>query len=310
MKTISLPAVLQVPGCSSGIIQLTARIQPSVALYHWQLFHYASLHNTCHYSAAWQVAIEQYVCAHKFHEQQLPPSQDIAAVKATTRMLLPLHCPPASNRAAPVLPTELKPVKPLLQLTQILLSQVDSDAADTPTASKTPSSSEPDSQQQIKSCTMNPVTSQPADELALLQTLLLVLKLISLVSAVTSVSASTSTAVVALWEIIVHTVGTLRNIQGCKATQMGTSIDLLRAEHPSHSKAWSDTVVALTKLLMTELRHCLAKDGMSSQADICSVTLELMLDLPLMKRSYCCAVAVASAIKDPGSFPFFASVHF
>ena len=225
-------------------------------------------------------------------------------------MLLPLHCPPDSDRAAPILPTDLKPVKPLLQLTQVLLSQVDSDATDTPTASQTPSSSEPDSKQQTKSFTMNPVTSRPADELALLQTLLLVLKLISLVSAVTSVSASTSTAVAALWKILVHTGGTLRDIQGCKAVQKVTVIDAMRAEHPRHSQAWSDTVVALTKLLMTELRQCLAKEGMQDQADICSVTLELLLGLLPMKRSYCCAVAVASAIKDPGRLPFFAPLHF
>ena len=254
----------------------------------------------CNHSAAWQAAVEQYVCAHKYHEQQLPPSQDIAAVNSTTRMLLPLHCPSNSDRAAPILPTALKPVKPMLQLTQILLSQVDSGATDTRNASQAPSSSEPDRTQQTKSCMVNPVSSCPADEFALLQTMLLVLKLISLVSAVTLVSESTSTAVMALWEVIVNTARTLREIQG--TAHIG-SIDAMRSERPSHSKAWSDTVVAVAKLMMTELRQCLVKEGMSDQADICSVTLASLLDLPRTKRSYCCAVAVAAAIKDPGSFP-------
>lgn len=304
--------MLQVPGCSSGIIQLTARIQPSVALYHWQLFHYAKLRSLCNYSAAWQAAIEQYVCAHKYHEQQLPPSHDIAAVKATTRMLLPLHCPPNSDRAAPVLPTALRPVKPLLQLTQILLSQVNSGAADTQAASKTSSSSEPDSTQQTKTYIRNPVTSSPADELALLQTVLLVLKLISLASAVTVFSESISTAVMALWKILVNTTETLRDIQdkaGGVAQAGNKPMDEMRLERPSHLEAWADTVVALIKLLMTELRQCLVMEGMSDQADTCSVTLASLLDLLRMKQSYCCAVAVSTAIQDPGTSPFSASPH-
>lgn len=297
-------AVRQVPGSSAGVIYLVARIQPSIALYHWQLFHVASLRNPSMYPAVWQAATEQYVRAHRYHEQQLPPPQHIAAVKATTRMLLPLHCPPSSDRAAPALPTDLAPVKPLFQLTQILLSHVPSDV---PHASKTASSSEPDSPRslQIKSAVVNPVAPTAANEVAMLQTVLLVLKLISLLTAVTSPSVSATTAVVVLWQTVINTLSTLPGIQ-CNRGWPEDSIDSMRSEHPSHSEAWFDTVVALTGLLMTQLRQVLVKDGMSEQASLCCNSLSSLLELPSLKRSYRTAVAMAAAIKNPGSFHFFA----
>ena len=308
MTQVSPLDVRQVPGSSTGVIHLVARIQPSVALYHWQLFHQASLGTTYNVSAVWQAATEQYVEAHTYHEQQRPPPKDIAAFSATTRMLLPLHCPPASDRAVPVLPTALAPVRPLFQLTQILLSQVPPDTPHTRTASKAASSSEPDSPQPTKSGVVNPVASGPANEVAMLQTLLLVLKLISLVSAVASPSVSATTAVVVLWKVLAKTLEKLTCIQ-CKPCWSEGSLDSLRSEHPSLSKGWLDSVVALTKMLMTQLRQCLVRDGMSEQAQLCCTTLASLLRFPRMKRSYSMAVAMAAAIKDPGSFPLCAPIQ-
>ena len=308
MTQVSSLAVRQVPGCSSGVIYLLARIQPSVALYHWQLFHQARLCNTCNYSALWQAATAQYVHAHTY-EQQLPPPQDIAAFNTTTRMLLPLHCPPSSDRAAPVLPSALAPVRPLFQLTQVLFSQVPSRCPHDRTVCQPAPSLEADSSQQIKSGAVNPVAPSPADEVAMLQTLLLVLKLISLVIAVASSSVSANSAVVVLWEILVGTLNKLRHIEGKPDWLFGEgSLESMRSAHTSHPKGWMETAVALTKMLMTQLRQCLVKDGMSEQAQLCCTTLASVLEIPRIKRSYCMAVAMAAAIKGPGSFSFYAPI--
>lgn len=297
----SRTGVLQVPGCSSGVIQLTAKIQPSVALYHWQLFHFASLPNSAGLAFVWQAATEQYVRAFRDHGPQLPSFQNTAAVTATTRMLLPLHRPQDTVRAAPTLPMALKPVGPLLQLTQILLSQATSDPELESTAMST---SVVDVTQQESRCKGDPATTSPDDYIALLQTALLTLKLISLLSAVSSVTSSILAAVDTLWASLSLTSQTITKAQHNQG----------QMSHPSHPpnppEPLSDVVTALTKLAMSELRRCLVKDGMSDEASLCCGLLTALLRLPLTKQACCSAVTIATAIKDPGSLLCLAPVHF
>ena len=112
-----------------------------------------------------------------------------------------------------------------------------------------------------------------------------------------------------LWEVLVITIETLRGIQPESGVSTG-SMDLMRYGHPSQSEAWTNTVVALTKLLMTELRRRLVKDGVKEEAHICCSVLADLLVLPHMKQSYNSAVAIATAIRDPGSFLFLAPLQF
>lgn len=286
---------MQVPGCSSGVIQLTAKIHPSVALYHWQLFHYASLCNPFSLADLWQAATEQYVRAYRDQEPWLS-FKHTAAVTATTRMLLPLHCPPNTDRAAPTLPTALAPVRPLLQLTQVLLSHKTYDATHTRlTYSATASGSQTDSTLQDKSCKADPANTTPEDYLALLQTALLTLKLISLLSAVSSESSSTAAASTVLWASLAGTATTIAEAQIAQG-QMSRP-----CTPPRPPEALSDTVVAVIKLLMSELRRGLLKDGMSSNATMCCRILTALLGLSLTKNAYCCEDTLGDAITHPGS---------
>lgn len=291
----SITGVLQVPGCSSGVIQLTAKIHPSVALYHWQLFHHASLCNPYSLADLWQAATEQYVRAYRDQEQWLS-LKHTAAVTATTRMLLPLHCSPDTDRAAPTLPTALAPVRPLLQLTQVLLSQKTYDATHTKlTPSATASSTQTDSAQQDKSCKADPAKTTTEDYIALLQTALLTLKLISLLSAVSPQTSSTTAASTVLWASLAGTATTIAEAQSAQG-QMSRPWN-----PPRPPEALSGTVVAVIKLLMSELRRGLVKDGMSSNASMCCRILAALLGLSLTKNAYCSEKTIADAITHPGS---------
>ena len=207
-------------------------------------------------------------------------------------MFLPPYCPQNSVRAAPTCPTPFEPVRHLLQLTQVLLSQVTCDFAHIQTdgqESETPSSSQNNSRK------VKLGIASPDDQIALLHTALLILKLISLLSAVKSESSSTSKAVAVLWDSLEITTNTIVESQNQQDISTPTHRQL------SKSEALSDTASALTRLVMTELRRCQLKAGMSRHTMLCCGLLEALLALPLVKQSRCSAVTIATAIKDPGT---------
>lgn len=91
-----------------------------------------------------------------------------------------------------------------------------------------------------------------------------------------------------LWEVLVITIETLRGIQPESGVSTG-SMDSMRYGHPSQSEAWTNTVVALTKLLMTELRRRLVKDGVKEEAHICcSVLADLLVLAEQLLIAYAC----------------------
>ncbi|KAL3148846.1 hypothetical protein ABBQ32_001722 [Trebouxia sp. C0010 RCD-2024] len=211
-------------------------------------------------------------------------------------MLLPLHCSPDTDRAAPTLPTALAPVRPLLQLTQVLLSQKTYDATHTKlTPSATASSTQTDSAQQDKSCKADPAKTTTEDYIALLQTALLTLKLISLLSAVSPQTSSTTAASTVLWASLAGTATTIAEAQSAQG-QMSRPWN-----PPRPPEALSGTVVAVIKLLMSELRRGLVKDGMSSNASMCCRILAALLGLSLTKNAYCSEKTIADAITHPAS---------
>ena len=287
MRPAHVLEFLQVPGCSSGVISLDVKIFPSVALYHWQLFTYANLRSPSGLAIVWQAATKQYVSAYRQQGNELSLWQDIPAVKAQARMFSHLHCSDSLPTTARLFSAVMEPVRPMLQLTQVLLSQTTCDATHTLPSSQ--SSSALASATPINSEKPQQTCSHPDDWVALLQVALLTLRLITLVSSISAESASATVALSVLLDSLVLTMSELRHRRLCISAMPAALND-------SYSRRLMDASVALTKAVMLQLRQDLLKPGRRTRA--CCLLLSTMLTKA--DALYCFSVQVAAAIKDPG----------
>ena len=117
--------LLQFPGSSTGTVCPDAIFRPSAALHIWQAFHQANLSDAdvTYLAGIWKGATGQFVKAYRRQEGQPSPGQIPAATQEAKPSVAMFDSKRLATMHATYLPTVQDAVRPLLQLTQVLLSQ-------------------------------------------------------------------------------------------------------------------------------------------------------------------------------------------
>ncbi len=283
---LQMVRLLQFPGSSTGIVCLEATLRPSAALHIWQAYHQANLADaSLEMADIWESATAQFIMACRKQAGQPSLLQTAAAIQAAD----PLAAMFDSNRLgathALYLPAVPDAVRPLLQLTQVLLSQSGSFML-----SCDRSEHQPEFEHSISST--NCIDEAPKGKdvipdhvahqerrIMLLQSLLLLLKLLSFLSAVEAKSASTDVAKKVLWQTLadlkveLHSYGEAE--ADCSGLHPGPASNPASAFSQHWSKTECDVSVPLAALLCTTLRHHILQPTI--HADICCRLIQTVL---------------------------------
>ncbi len=122
LQTVCL---LQFPGSSTGTVCLEATLMSSAALHIWQAYHQANLSdgNVAYLAGIWEGATAQFVMACMRQARQPSPLQIVAAIQEAKPSDAMFDSSRLGTARAMYLPAVQDAVRPLLQLTQVLLSQ-------------------------------------------------------------------------------------------------------------------------------------------------------------------------------------------
>ena len=278
---------LQFPGGSTGIVCLEATLRPSAALHIWQAYHQANLADASPQNMAgiWESATAHFIMACRRQAGQPSVLQTAAAIQAAD----PLAAMFDSNRLgathALYLPAVPDAVRPLLQLTQVLLSQSGSSVS-----SCDLSEHQLESERRISSTDCTDEAPKGKDlvpdhvahqerRIMLLQSSLLLLKLLSFLSAVEAKSANTDVAKEVLWQILENLEVELHSYEEAEADRTGLHFGPTRNPASASSQHWTETELdvsaALAALLCSTLRHHILQPTI--HADVCCRLIQAVL---------------------------------
>ncbi|DBA88770.1 TPA: hypothetical protein ACH3X1_004187 [Trebouxia sp. C0004] len=271
------------PGSSTGTVCLEATLRPSAALHIWQAYHQANLPDTIRHVAylklIWEGATGQFVMAYRRQAGQPSPLQTAAAIQAANPSLVMFDSSRVGSTRAMYLPAVQEAVRPLLQLTHVLLSQsgflLSCDCPERQLEFLQRLSS-------LNSINEAPEGTEPSSKhaahqecrIVLLQSMLLLLKLVTFMSAVEAKSSSADVAKEVLWQILAIKVE--------RAGSELTCPDPRPARNPASasSQPWieteSDVSVPLAELVCTTLRQHILQPTI--HADICCRLIEVLLE--------------------------------
>ena len=277
---LQLLCLLQFPGSSTGTVCLEATLRPSAALHIWQAFHQANLSeaNVVYLADIWEGATEQFVKTYWRQAGQLSPLQIAVALQEAKPSIVMFDSSCLGTTHATYLPAVQDAVRPSLQLTQVLLSQSGCLlSCDCPERQL----EFPHEHGSVESIDEAPKGTEPARDhaahqerrMVLLQSTLLLLKLVTFMSAVEAKSSSADVAKEVLWD-------TLANMVERDGSEL-TCPDPMLARNPASasSQHWTETErdvsVPLAALLCTTLRHHILQPTI--HAEICCRLIEAVL---------------------------------
>ncbi len=270
---LQLVCLLQFPGSSTGTVCLDATLRPSAALHIWQAYYQANLSdaNVKYLAGIWEGATGQFVMACRRQAGQPSPLQITAAIQEAKPSDAMFDSRRLGTTHAMYLPAVQDAVRPLLQLTQGLLSQsgfllscdnpgrqvefVQHKLSNLNSIDEDPKGTEP-------TCDY---TAHQKRRIALLQSSLLVLKLVTLMSAVEARSSSADVAKVVLWDILANMVEREGSELTCRVPMLARDLDSALSQHWTETER--DVSVALAALLCATLRKQILQP--TFHADIC-----------------------------------------
>ena len=283
---LQLVCLLQFPGSSTGTVCLEATLRPSAALHIWQAYRQANLSdaNVKYLAGIWEGATGQFVMAYRRQARQPSPLQTAAAIQAANPSVVMFDSSRLGTTHAVYLPAVQDAVRPLLQLTQVLLSQSGFLlSCDCP-------------QRQLEflhrlsshnSIDEAPKGTEPARDhaahqerrIVLLQSTLLLLKLVTFMSAVEAKSSSTDVAEEVMWRILAALEVELYSHEDAEADRTGLHSGPARHSTSASSQHWTETEcdvsVPLAALLCTTLRQHILQPTI--HADICCRLIQAVL---------------------------------
>ena len=199
--------LLQFPGSSTGTVCLEATLRPSAALHIWQAYHQANLSgaNVAYLAATWEGVTGEFVMACRRQAGQPSTLQTAAAVQAANPSLAMFDTNRLGTTRATYLPAVQDAVRPLLQLTQVLLSQsgfllsCDYPEHQLEILQRLSGDDRIDKAPKDTDLTSNHAAHQER-RIVLLQSMLLLLKLVTFMSTVEAKSPSADVAKEVLWQ--------------------------------------------------------------------------------------------------------------
>jgi len=277
---LQLVCLLQFPGSSTGTVCLEATLRPSAALHIWQAYHQANLSdaNVEYLAGIWEGATGQFVMAYRRQAGQPSPLQTAAAIQAANPSVVMFDSSRLGTTHAMYLPAVQDAVRPLLQLTQLLLSQSGFLlSCDCP-------------QRQLEflhrlsshnSIDEAPKGTEPARDhaahqerrIVLLQSTLLLLKLVTFMSAVEAKSSSADIAKEVLWPILANMVERGGSELTCPDPRPARNPASASSQHWTETEC--DVSVPLAALLCTTLRQHILQPTI--HADICCRLIQAVL---------------------------------
>ncbi|DBA88754.1 TPA: hypothetical protein ACH3X1_004172 [Trebouxia sp. C0004] len=275
------------PSSSTGTVCLEATLRPSAALHIWQAYHQANLADASLANMAdiWEGAAAQFVMACRRQAGQPSLLQAAAAIQAAD----PLAVMFDSNRLGAThevyLPAVQDAVRPLLQLTQVLLSQsgsfmlsIDRSEHQLGFAHRINSTNSADEAPKSNDIIPDHMAHQD-HRIVLLQCSLLLLKLLSFLSAVEAKSTSTDVAKEVLWQTLANLEVELHSYEEAEADCSGLHSGPAKNPASASSQHWSktecDVSVPLAALLCTTMRQHILQPTV--HADICCRLLQAVL---------------------------------
>ncbi len=280
LQTVCL---LQFPGSSTGTVCLEATLRPSAALHIWQAYHQANLSgvNVAYLAAIWKGATGQFVMAYRRQAGQPSTLQTAAAVQAANPSVVMFDTSRLGTTHAAYLPAVQDAVRPLLQLTQVLLSQsgnllsYDCPERQLEFLQRLSSVNNIDTASKGTELTHDHAAHQER-RIVLLQSMLLLLKLVTFMSAVEAKSPSADVAKEVLWQILEKLdVELLVSEAQADRTGLhsGPASNLASSQHEMETER--DVSVALAALLCTTLRQHILQPTI--HADICCRLIQAVL---------------------------------
>ena len=254
-------------------------MRPSAALYIWQAYHQANLSeaNVAYLADIWEGATEQLVKACR-RQGQPSPLQIAVAIQEAKPSVVMFDSRRLGTTHATYLPAVQDAVRPLLQLTQVLLSQsgcllscncperqleFPHEHGSVDSIDEAPKGTE---------LTHNHAAHQER-RIVLLQSTLLLLKLVTLVSAVEAKSSSADVAKEVLWDTLANMVE--RDGSELTCPDPGPARNPASASSQHWAETERDVSVALAALLCTTLRHHILQPTI--QAEICCRLIQAVL---------------------------------
>ncbi len=283
---LQMVCLLQFPGSSTGTVCLEATLRPSAALHIWQAYHQANLADASLENMAdiWEGATAQFVMACRRQAGQPSLLQTAAAIQAANPLAVMFDSNRLGATHALYLPAVQDAVRPLLQLTQVLLSQsgfllsCDRPEHQLEFPHRISSKSSIDEAPKGKDLVPDHVAHQER-RIVLLQCTLLLLKLVSFLSAVEAKSSSTDEAKKVMWRILAALEVELHSHEEAEADRTGLHSGPARHSTSASSQHWSETEcdvsVPLAALLCTTLRQHILQPTI--HADICCRLIQAVL---------------------------------
>ena len=272
--------LLQFPGSSTGSVCLEATLRPSAALHIWQAYHQANLSdaNVAYLAGIWEGATGQFVMAYRRQARQPSPLQTAAAIQAANPSVVMFDSSRLGTTHAVYLPAVQDAVRPLLQLTQVLLSQSG--------FMLSCDSSERQLEFLLKLSRLNSIDEAPKGteltrdhaahqerRIVLLQSTLLLLKLVTFMSAVEAKSSSADIAKEVLWPILANMVERGGSELTCPDPRPARNPASASSQHWTETEC--DVSVPLAALLCTTLRQHILQPTI--HADICCRLIQAVL---------------------------------
>jgi len=277
---LQLVCLLQFPGSSTGSVCLEAILRPSAALHIWQAYHQANLSdaNAAYLAGIWEGATGQFVKAYRRQAEQPSPLQIAAAIQEAKPSLVMFDSSRLGTTHATYLPAVQDAVRPLFQLTQVLLSQsgfclsCDSPERQLEFMQRLSSNKRIDEAPKDTELTRDHAAHQER-RIVLLQSTLLLLKLVTFMSAVEAKSSSTDVAKEVLWQILANMGEEGGSELTCPNPRLARNPASASLQHEVETER--DVSVPLAALLCTTLRQHILQPTI--HADICCRLIEAVL---------------------------------
>ena len=278
---VQMVCLLQFPGSSTGTVCLEATLRPSAALHIWQAYHQANLSgaNVEYLAATWKGVTGEFVMACKRQAGQPSTLQTAAAVQAANPSPAMFDTSRLGTTRATYLPAVQDAVRPLLQLTQVLLSQsgfllsCDYPEHHLEFLQRLSGDDRIDKAPKDTDLTSNHAAHQER-RIVLLQSMLLLLKLVTFMSAVEAKSPSADVAKEVLWQSLEKLEVELL-VSEAAADRSGPASNPASASSQYDMETEGDVSVALAALLCTTLRQHILQPTI--HADICCRLIHVVL---------------------------------
>ena len=314
--------VLQAPSASTGPVVLQVQLRPSVASYLWQQFLCAGLteENSAKLSSVWFAAAVKFVRAVRQQAGGPTNAQRIAGlltVRATDVMFTVPTSPIYTDFQMPhVAPA----VRPLLQLTQVLLSQGTSCKLDQEAPSENLQSDlcrQSKSRSPLQPCHLRQYAFQLEKQehrIAVMQTAALICKLLSLLAAVKNQTSSSISAIRSLWEVLHATATLLLESRASSATSSICAFSRRIIGGRCLHSAWDKSEIRVSDVLvssiMSELQGQLKQSA--QRVKTCCILIESLLPIVVDNiwkfehfppEHIMAAANVSAGVRDSGQLP-------